>query len=58
LKEKIGDPEMEIRIDYQTYHYQWRPVFAENEQDAERIISGLKKLKHITGIKVKNKRYL
>ena len=39
------------RIDYQTYHYQWTTVWTERG-DVERVVSGLRAFKHVTGIKV------
>lgn len=44
------DEESGILIEYQVYNHFWQTYFAKNEEDAERIVAGLKKLKHVTKI--------
>lgn len=46
-----------ILIEYQTYNHFWQTCFAENEVEAKRIVTGLKKLKHVTKISYKEKLY-
>jgi predicted MarR family transcription regulator len=45
------DEESGILIEYEVYHHFWQTCFAKNDEDAERIVAGLKKLKHVTDIK-------
>lgn len=42
-----------ILIEYQVYNHFWQTCFARDDKDAERIVTGLKKLKHVTKISYK-----
>ncbi len=44
------DEESGVLIEYEVYHHFWQTCFARNDEDAERIVAGLKKLKHVTKI--------
>ena len=43
--------ESRILIKYQVYNHFWKTCFARDDKDAERIVAGLKELKHVTEIK-------